>query len=479
MKRLRTMMWVVAFAVWAIAGCARAGEIYNPMQDKSYTDLQQALDEVQEGEAVQLGPGEFVLDQALSLYNKQWVTISGAGRDKTKILVTSQYDVAIVVDTSSYVTIENLYLGHSLPPEESCLNGVISAFGVNGLTIRNNEIVGSGYRGIELYDGMSGTIKITGNLIHGNQQDGIAFFEGMQDIYELVIMGNEIRDNGGYGVICMDTYSEAQCAFSEGLEMTAINNVIKNNAAGSFGNLRADIKDMLAQSMVDDIAVAAISNADTGQTYGDIQTAINQAGPGEVIQIGPGEIYLSGAVSISGKEGGIVVRGAGSDQTAILVANKYDVVFLVENSADVIIEQLYLGHAVPREEGCVNGVISVFSVANLYIWNNELIGSGYRGIEMGYNITGTIDISNNLIHQNQQEGIAFFEGMEGVTNLVLTNNTISDNGGYGIACIAYEGDCGFSQGISVDAAGNVLNSNAAGALDNLGGIQQAIQASLQ
>ena len=216
---------------------APGASIVNKTTGRTYKDLQQAVYDAGDGETISLAPGDFYLSTPLDIYEKNNLTIIGAGRDKTRVLLESAFAVVLHVYYSRGVTIRDMYLTHDVPFEQSCSYGVIEMNNVSDVTIVNNELVGSGYLGIMSYAG-SGFLRIENNIIRDNQTAGIEFNDTDESVYsKLTLKNNTIVDNGAAGVDCV--YG---CDGLARMNVEASGNEIARNAGGDFAGLPAEFE---------------------------------------------------------------------------------------------------------------------------------------------------------------------------------------------------------------------------------------------
>ena len=128
-------------------------------------------------------------------------------------------------------------------------------------------------------------------------------------------------------------------------------------------------------------------------------------------------VLSDGVLTIRDVEG-VTLKGEG-DQPVDLMADGYMAVLNLENTSDIVIENLRIGH---RYTYCVGNVINLLESDAIWIDQVILYGCGYRGIEM----TGShnIVISNSLISDCQASALTIISSQK----IAVMNTLIKRNG---------------------------------------------------
>lgn len=156
-----------------------------------------------------------------------------------------------------------------------------------------------------------------------------------------------------------------------------------------------------------------VVDADGGGDYTSIQTAVNNAEPGDVIQVNAGTyeagIYIDKPITLRGNAGTDAIGPA--DNAPVITAQG-------ENVSGIILN-----------EGASNTVIKGFEIRNSS-FNN---GTGGRGINFHGNNINNIVISDNYVHNVGWTAIvAAPPGNETASNYTVTNNRVADFATFGI-----------------------------------------------
>jgi parallel beta-helix repeat protein len=157
----------------------------------------------------------------------------------------------------------------------------------------------------------------------------------------------------------------------------------------------------------------------------DIQTAINQAKNGDVIQITAGLYKTKDVLTIQGKTN-LVIKAQG---VVDIICEEYVHVLKIINSNNITIDGLHMVHsrnATPDGCGPQGNVIHIEQSDRITVQNCELNGCGYIGI-YGEDLA-TLTVKNNYIHTNTSAGIHLYSYSEKNPTLVtIQNNRMYNN----------------------------------------------------
>ncbi|MBN2054199.1 right-handed parallel beta-helix repeat-containing protein [bacterium] len=312
--------------------------------------------------------------------------------------------VGIQVETSSPTVSNNIIIGGAA---DFCL------FGMNGNpTISNNTMTGAEY-GIyyNVYDYGYGQGRdeptITYNEISGCTQDGIYMNVGgyeprkAERIQQPIITNNIVSQVGETGIRCL-TYSTGPSLAQEPI---ISHNVVSEcgyygiksstDSYGPMGKLAPQISD----NQVSDIGQAGIGfqadSSDPMAVHNPIirNNRVNGASFGGILSI--------------------VYHG------------------IHEGSIDNNRVENISGQEIPNGIGL--GVGTYMGSCAAEIKNNLVMTTNGMGLA-ALNFIGSLDavISNNTVTGNSADGVTLYYTGYGVNNASVTNNIISDNGGYGI-----------------------------------------------
>ncbi|MCP4546637.1 MAG: hypothetical protein GY835_09260, partial [bacterium] len=201
-------------------------------------------------------------------------------------------------------------------------------------------------------------------------------------------------------------------------------------------------------------AAAATLNVGSGETYTTIQSAIDAASPGDIINVAAGtyveQVSVSKTLTFSGNNQGIsagvtpgsrvaetIVEGGfyihiGSNFTVIdgfTIEMGYDngshkTGVVVGTATDVIVQNNIITDCgmVPAVVVQSDGIEVGYGSDNLTIADNEIFGN-WRGVYL--NPSDGISITGNAIHANSGVGVGI--GSSGQSNLSITGNNIYDH----------------------------------------------------
>lgn len=210
---------------------APAQKILNTTSGAIYDDIFTAVKDAGQGDTLLLGEGEFRIHDMLDL-NKNGLALRGAGRTKTSLISTDMGNVVLSLQHVHGVTVSDMLITHAAVERQVCEYGVFLLYNAADITIENNIIRGSGVWGIDSAQ-PKGFLKIQNNIIEQNVEDGIIFRESQAGLERLVLIGNTIRDNGGFAFKCADQ-EQLACSFQGVPEIAGQGNILTNNAAGGM-----------------------------------------------------------------------------------------------------------------------------------------------------------------------------------------------------------------------------------------------------
>lgn len=173
--------------------------------------------------------------------------------------------------------------------------------------------------------------------------------------------------------------------------------------------------EQLAQKLVPTLKVGK------NQVYKDLQSAINNAPDGAVIEIDPGQYISENNIEIKGKFN-LILRG--STGSEIITSSKWSDVLSITESENITLENLTLRHDIPVDDYCSGMVINLFQVKDIKVLNCDVNGCGWLGI-YGYRLDG-LTVKDSYFHDNFEFAMAF-DG-EG-KNILIENCRIDQNGG--------------------------------------------------
>ena len=173
---------VGVLAILCIALTLSAAEIHVPAD---YTTIQKAVDAAAAGDTIIVAAGTYV---GVSIGEKSDLTLRG----ESGAVINGR----IVISNCTNIVIEGFQI---TSPQE----GILVLGAVNGLTIRNNDIVNCGLHGITFaVDSSYTNVLIEGNTVNKNGYDGIQLLgtavpgTGETPLPPVTIRGNHINNNG-------------------------------------------------------------------------------------------------------------------------------------------------------------------------------------------------------------------------------------------------------------------------------------------
>lgn len=150
--------------------------------------LQSAIDAAQNGDTVVLSAGTYSSPVAISISDREDLTIRGEG--DVRILCTDLNENVLTIAGGRNIRIEGIQTRHAQPLNAyQCEGSVISAQNVKGLVITGCELAGSGSIGVDL----SGCeeVEVSGCSLHNNT---FAAFS-LTDVSSITIANNRIMQN--------------------------------------------------------------------------------------------------------------------------------------------------------------------------------------------------------------------------------------------------------------------------------------------
>jgi hypothetical protein len=203
-----------------------------------------------------------------------------------------------------------------------------------------------------------------------------------------------------------------------------------------------------AATLAVDITNESCDNA-SGQPYCNIQPAIDDAQPGDTINVASGQYDERLTIGKS-----LTIAGAGVGKTLIDAGFKGRAID-IDGSADVTIAGVTIRH------GAANNGAGIRNASTLTLSASEVTGNQADGNGGGINNSAgaTLTLNNSSIFDNQAG--ADGGGIFGSGTLVLTNSTISGNqsGGNGGGIAATSGAL---DGTNITISGNQANGNGGG-----------------
>ena len=166
-------------------------------------NLQEALEQAQEGDEVLLGEGIYKSDTAWSINGKTGLVLKGQG--EVWLICRDAGSQVLSIEGSESITVQEVKLRHEEPLEEGgCEGSVIAVRESRAVRILNCELSGCGSVGVDLE--ASEELEISGCLIHHNSYQAVLLNECTQ----IVISYNTIVDNqsflAAYGVDGLEIY---------------------------------------------------------------------------------------------------------------------------------------------------------------------------------------------------------------------------------------------------------------------------------
>ena len=137
---------------------------------------------------------DYTIDSGFHFYNCSNVTIEGT--TGTRILCTSSLDLVIAMSKCTGFTLKNLVLGHELPTEEGCSDGVLEISN-SEVTLLNCDIFGCGLVGISSY---YSTIKAYNTVIRDCSKSIMEISDSNAQFQDCAFSGNGYEEPDQYGV---------------------------------------------------------------------------------------------------------------------------------------------------------------------------------------------------------------------------------------------------------------------------------------
>jgi len=193
--------------------------------------LQNTINKASPHSKIKLGPGTYRFRRALRIHNKVHLTLQGAGRGKTRIIITKRSSDVISIRNAQHITIQSLSARHTNPPKGmTCSGAVVSVGRGQKIWIHDAELNGSGAFGVRAWS--TRDLVITNNSIHSNTNAALQI-GGSKGVH---VEGNVIKNNA----------STLLCYYGWGINM--LNNTITNNKGHQLNsailtNIREKLKD--------------------------------------------------------------------------------------------------------------------------------------------------------------------------------------------------------------------------------------------
>lgn len=153
------------------------------------SDLQNILNNVNDGNTIYVNDTGFISDQAYQLTNKQSVVL--VFNLKTEILCTSKYESVFKINDCSNITIVNGKFKHNLFQDDICLGVVFDIINSSNISLINCDINGSGSIGIR--GSNTKNLQVSNCFIHDNST--AAYFLDL-DCSNIKLLSNTVLNNG-------------------------------------------------------------------------------------------------------------------------------------------------------------------------------------------------------------------------------------------------------------------------------------------
>jgi hypothetical protein len=370
-------------------------------------------------------------------------TIGGTTADARNVLSGNVYDGVLIIDSgTSANVVEGDYIGTNAAGN--------SAYDANG------KPVGNGYEGVSIDSGatantVGGTAAGAGNVISGNQDDGVLIYSTGAD--GNLVEGNLIGTDPT-GSTTLDSNGQSLGNSGDGVYIAAgaSDNTIGGTAAGAAN--------LISGNMYDGVAITdggTTGNLVAGNLIGtDITGTAAYNANGKPLGNSYDGVYIaSGAIANT-------IGGTTAGAINVISGNVYDGVLIIDagTSANVV-------------EGDYIGTNAAGSSA--YDANGRSLGNGYEGVSIDSGATantvgGTAAGAANVISGNQDDGVLIYSTgalgnvVEG--NLIgtdATGTTTRDANGQPL------GNVNDGVAISAGASDNTIGGTTAGAANLISG----------
>jgi parallel beta-helix repeat protein len=197
-KKGVSMRIVVSLLVILIPFCRLGGKVLTVGKDSKYLSPHDAVSEAQNGDTVVITEGIYEFEKAISIFEKQDLTVKGKG--DVRLICSNMEDNVFWIINSKNITVRGVRAKHANPTEdERCYGNVFGIDCSDDIIIEDCEIHGCGAIGVYIY--ISEDITLRNNYIHDNtiwayQFDGVGFLKETSTIASLFLEGNTIENNG-------------------------------------------------------------------------------------------------------------------------------------------------------------------------------------------------------------------------------------------------------------------------------------------
>jgi len=230
MKKIILSIFILA----GISGCTLTAETLTVSQSGNYLLLQEAIRLAGSGDEIIILPGTYASEDIIEITNKSDLTITGRG--EVNLFMEHQYKMVMYINNSHNITVRNIRMRHTNPPEDSyCTGEVVLIEDSSDINLVLCEIDGCGLYGVRIW--YSDDIVIEGCHIHHNRNaaldadtvNGLSLIQNTitrngdlfyykQNLSGLVMSGNELQldlDYNDFHDFRMDWYEAEESAEPE------------------------------------------------------------------------------------------------------------------------------------------------------------------------------------------------------------------------------------------------------------------------